>query len=118
MKFVDIMKNAANIGSQIFLGIGPIFPDAKQPMPLVTNGTSNKIVAAIATIEYLTETIPAMKGMTGPEKLQAASAIAAQAIGMSSVLTNAKITDQPRYDLGVSKITDGWNDIAKSVEKN
>jgi hypothetical protein len=115
MKFGDIMKKIGNVASGAFLGV-PLFTDAPTA-PILPSGTSNKIVAAISSIEHLTSTIESMKGMAGAEKLAAAASMSKDAILLSSVLANAEVEDQARFDLGVSKITDGWNDVIKSVKK-
>jgi hypothetical protein len=116
MKFADIMKRVANVGTGIFIGT-PIFAEENPSKPILPSNTSNKIIAAIATTELLTSTIPAMKDLQGPDKLAAASAIAKAAILSSSALSGAEIDDQERFDVGVWKITDGWNDVIKSVKK-
>ena len=115
MKFVDILKTSANVAAGIFLG-QPIFPHS-EATPMLGNSTSAKIIEAVASIERITTEVAALKTLSGPDKLAAAAAIARDSIIASFPLTGAKVVDQERFNLGVSKITDGWNDIAKSVEK-
>lgn len=115
MKFIDIVRTAGNIFGMLTTG-RPMFAEPTTPVPL-PNNTSTKIMAGIALVEKMTTEIPSLQNLTGAEKLAMASRFTAEAINASTALTNTEVEDKDRYALGISKITDGWNDVAKSLKR-
>ena len=65
----------------------------------------------------MAERIGDLKNFSGTDRLEIAAELSAEAIALSTALTNAEIEDPARYKRGVKKVTDGWNDIIKSVKK-
>lgn len=116
MKFVDIIKTVGNVGSTVFLG-APIFSDHKSDFTdliHVPDVTSQKIVTAIALAEKVGQDITTL---TGADKATIASKLVEDAILLSPALTGSEVDDKTRFALGISKITDGWNDVLKSLKK-
>jgi hypothetical protein len=112
MKFLDVIKLGGNIAGSVLAGRPLFVPGTQGVDGLVPANTSNKIIAAITTVEQMAEDAEALKGT---DKLSAAVKIASDGIEASTALMNTEVFDQDRYELGKRKIVDGWNDIIKSV---
>ncbi len=109
MNFKAILKTSANVGGGVILGT-PIF--SKEKIQVFPDTTTQKIIEAIAQVEMITDQIATV---SKEEKLAAASQIVTNAIVNSPMLTGSKVVDALRFSTGISKITDGWNDILKSL---
>ncbi len=97
--------------SQIVVGIAPFVPAAQQGTYQIISRDLEQVSAVIIQAELFGQAL----SLPGAQKLQAASPAVAQIILQSSILANHKIANQPLFQAGCTKITDGMADVMNSL---
>jgi hypothetical protein len=117
MKFLTKLGQIILKGVEIYTGFEPIaamaFPGQADKLQVVSRDLSE-----IATIVTQVEGVGQALQLAGPQKLQAAAPLVAQAILQSSILVNHTIADPVLFNQGAQKIADGMADVLNSLHDN
>jgi hypothetical protein len=100
----------------IILGLGPVF---KQYTDAHGDAQIDRILDKAQEMQAVivqAEIFGAALGLSGPDKLKAASAAMAQVILTSSVMAGKKIEKPELFATGCAKIADGWADVLNSLK--
>lgn len=115
------LKRVGQIALQIVVGIdtfGPmikaIASDRVDRVVDVVGDKTRQFVQVIAHAEMFGQAL----GLTGADKLTAATPAMAQVILSSDAMIGRKIKDPEKFKAGVAQITAGWADILNSLDDN
>lgn len=115
MKFLTKLGQILVKATQIVTGFGPIVQQfVPSSVDAVTEVTSdlNLIAQVISNVEAVGQ----VTGLTGPDKLKAATPLVAQAILASSLLAKHQIANATLFQQGAQKIADGMADVLNSLK--
>jgi hypothetical protein len=113
MKFLSKLGKILVQATQIITGLGPLIP---QVSPYVDK-VSDIVTKAIGIIVNV-EAIGQLKGMSGEEKLAAATPMVTQIILTSDSFAGRKIKNQELFKSGTAKFTSGLVDILNSIDED
>ena len=117
MKFLSKLGQIILKGVEIYAGFEPVaemaFPGQKDKLQVIS-----KDLSEIASIVVNVEGVGQALKLAGPQKLQAAAPLVANAILQSSILVNHTINDQALFQQGAQKIADGMADVLNSLHDN
>lgn len=114
-KFGQIAGTVGKIAGQV-AGILPAVPAVIPGVPKDTVQVVSQDLNQIAAIALNVEVIGQALGLTGTQKLTAASPLVAQVILQSSILANHKISNPDLFKQGVDRVAGGMADILNSLE--
>jgi hypothetical protein len=115
MKFLTKLGQILVKATQIVTGFGPL---VQQFVPVAGNAVAEVTsdLDLLAQIISNVEAVGQVTGLTGPDKLKAATPLVAQAILASSMLAKHKIADASLFNQGAQKIADGMADVLNSLK--